>query len=562
MKCSVCGQDNPAASSFCGSCGAKFVPVAPQPNIVFDPPVQTAKSPLWIPIVAALVLLALGAGGFFWMHGRTGNTATLELGPGAVLPSQVQKGQNCSFGLIYKSSAGDAPQNTKMVVETPGGTISIPGKTEDLPVSGTKITWAYIPESVASYRYHFEATASGGTPVRYPSNASEDLQLLASEPTVQKTAEAKTSETVDELRQRLTRLERKTSGESDGNPTSASTSASPSVIEATLSGRLTESDLAGKSGWELTLMRNTIYAHHGYRFHRIELQRYFSRQAWYQPDTNEESVVQGRMTPLERYNAALIANYQRTHGLVSEIPGRVLSASESPMPARNSNAAGQRRPVICIDPGHPSDASRGTQGRRITEIRADWLVALRLKFLLESRGASVVLTKNSQEQFVTNKERAEIANRCGADLMVRLHCDDASGSGIATYFPDRSGVRGDAHGPSPEIIAESSAIAPYFHQALVRSLRGVLLDRGAHSDLLTAVGSKQGALTGSIFSKVPVVLVEMCVLTNQHDEDLIVSEQGQERIAEALYEGVRSALGVEEAGKRAGQVDIGSSLQA
>lgn len=563
MKCSACGHDNPDAASFCGSCGAKFLPTAapptapaiPYPVSVFPAQVDRAKPQPWIPIVALIVLLAAGAVGFLWWHGRVTAAATLEPHAGSAFPSQVQKGQNCSFDLTYKSVPRDVPETAKMVVETPSGTVSIPGqvKTENTPAGDTKISWIFMPLSVAAYRYHFEATSRAGEAIRYPRNPTEDLQLLSSEPTGQQTAEAKTAQTVDELRQRLAKLETKTSERAATRQPPPAITAPTEIAVNVSSGRLTDANLAGKSAWELTLMRNTIYARHGYRFHRTDLSSYFSRQSWYQPDTNDQNVVQGRMSAIERYNTDLISSYQKAHGMVGSISLEPVPSSRSShslfFPAGltfvkepYTTAAGSRRPVICIDPGHPSDASSGTHGRKITEIRADWLVALRLKSLLTARGATVVLTKQSQEQFVTNRERAEIANRCGADLMVRLHCDSASGSGISTYYPDRQGVKDGFRGPSAEVIAESAAIAPRFHHALVHALRGVLPDRGFHSDILTAIGSKQGALTGSIFSHVPVVLVEMCVLTNKHDEDFMVSPQGQERIAGALYEGIRVAL--------------------
>ena len=85
-------------------------------------------------------------------------------------------------------------------------------------------------------------------------------------------------------------------------------------------------------------------------------------------------------------------------------------------------------PVICIDPGHPSENGVGTRGKKITEVQAAWKVALILKGLLEQAGFKVVMTKSSENQHVTNKARAETANRAHAALMVRLHCDAAADS--------------------------------------------------------------------------------------------------------------------------------------
>ena len=202
------------------------------------------------------------------------------------------------------------------------------------------------------------------------------------------------------------------------------------------------------------------------------------------------------------------------------------------------------KPVICIDPGHPSEVGRGTEGRRITEIEAAWIIAQRMKTILLADGYTVVLTKSSENQFVKNRQRAETANASHAALMVRLHCDggEGIGSGLAVYAPDRQGRAADGKiGPTPEVIAASQSAAKIFYKTVADDLAGKLPARGLHSDTATRVGGLQGALTGSIYSQVPVVLVEMCVLTNSHDEAFIRSDSGQAAMAHALVDGAEQA---------------------
>jgi len=173
---------------------------------------------------------------------------------------------------------------------------------------------------------------------------------------------------------------------------------------------------------------------------------------------------------------------------------------------------------------------------------AVWDAAKKVKQLLQEQGVRVVLTKNTLEQFVRNRDRAETANRARAGLMVRLHCDALAGSGFATYYPDRQGVSGKKRGPSAAIIAASGRAARVFQASLARSLAGVLANRGLHSDTATAVGRKQGALTGSIYSEVPVLLVEICVLTNPRDEAFMSEERNRWKVAEALAQATLDAL--------------------
>ena len=96
-------------------------------------------------------------------------------------------------------------------------------------------------------------------------------------------------------------------------PTSATSSITSDETDIVSLRRLTEADLIGKSDWELTLMRNTVYAHHGYRFHRAELSSYFGGKPWYSPTINDQNTVHGLFTPLEQYNVALISAYQKSH---------------------------------------------------------------------------------------------------------------------------------------------------------------------------------------------------------------------------------------------------------
>ncbi len=199
--------------------------------------------------------------------------------------------------------------------------------------------------------------------------------------------------------------------------------------------------------------------------------------------------------------------------------------------------------TVCIDPGHASEVGVGTQGRRLTELHANWEIAVRLRDLLTQRGLRVVLTKTSEGAFVRNRRRAEIANAAKADLMVRLHCDASPRPGFAVYYPDRQGTAEGTTGPAAAVIRRTAPLARRFHDALAAGLRGGLDDQGLMSDVKTAVGGKQGALTGSIFSQVPVVLVEMATITLRHDEAFLLSESGKRRMSAALASGVLAALG-------------------
>lgn len=204
-------------------------------------------------------------------------------------------------------------------------------------------------------------------------------------------------------------------------------------------------------------------------------------------------------------------------------------------------AAGQPQ-TICIDPGHPSEVGNGSHGKKLTEIHANWLMAKALEKRLVAKGFKVVLTKHSEKEFVANKRRAEIANLSHANLLIRLHCDGSPGSGYAVYYPEAPGHDGKVIGPSESVRKRSRIAAAAFYKGFSHHPDLELLNNGLKTDRQTAVGKKNGALAGSIYSKVPVFLIEMATLTNSKDEAYLSSESGQATVADALEGGVEKAL--------------------
>lgn len=225
----------------------------------------------------------------------------------------------------------------------------------------------------------------------------------------------------------------------------------------------------------------------------------------------------------------------------SSAPSKPASKVAKTPAAAETNSPESVTTVVCIDPGHPSEVASGRNVQNGTnEAHVDWVVATKLRDALQARGYEVVLTKSSEEELVRNKDRALIANRARADLMIRLHCDASAERGFAVYYPDRPGKAKDGSvGPTRDVIEGSRRAAEAIHAGLAAGLKGVLNDNGVRTDYQTKVGRDQGgALTGSIFSEVPVVTIEMVVLSDAADAEFIKAEEGQRRMAEAIADGV------------------------
>ena len=106
--------------------------------------------------------------------------------------------------------------------------------------------------------------------------------------------------------------------------------------------------------------------------------------------------------------------------------------------------------TICIDPGHqlkgdsnteqiaPDSGSykirvsSGTSGvaTKKPEYELNLEASLKLKHILESRGYKVLMTRESHDVNISNKERAIFANQNNADMVVRIHADGSNDSGI------------------------------------------------------------------------------------------------------------------------------------
>ncbi|MCH8507040.1 MAG: YARHG domain-containing protein [Ectothiorhodospiraceae bacterium] len=79
--------------------------------------------------------------------------------------------------------------------------------------------------------------------------------------------------------------------------------------------RLSRTELSQKSKRELDLIRNEIFARHGYIFQMSKYRDYFNGQPWYSPRyTCREFKDKSPLTDVQNYNVALIRRYQQEMG--------------------------------------------------------------------------------------------------------------------------------------------------------------------------------------------------------------------------------------------------------
>lgn len=201
--------------------------------------------------------------------------------------------------------------------------------------------------------------------------------------------------------------------------------------------------------------------------------------------------------------------------------------------------------IVCIDPGHPSETSAGADANGLSENTLNWNVAVRLANKLNKAGILWVITKSRVNQKVTNRRRAEIANgdnpyKTACAAFIRLHCDEGSGRGWTWYYPDRSATKQGVTGPPRAVQQWSRSLAYTMNEAMKPVLKNDLRSNPIKTDAATGVGGKQGGvLTGSIFSRVPTALIEMCFINQKSDARFIGSAKGQDKMADALLAGIK-----------------------
>jgi N-acetylmuramoyl-L-alanine amidase len=212
---------------------------------------------------------------------------------------------------------------------------------------------------------------------------------------------------------------------------------------------------------------------------------------------------------------------------------------------------------IVLDPGHGGH-DPGVHGNGVNESELVLDVSLRLKKLLESQpGMDVVMTRDT-DIFIPLEQRTAIANREGADLFLSIHANasrNLKARGVETYFlnfaanPEAEAVAARENSASgqtmhrlPDIVRaialnnkidESRDFADVVQKSMVRTLstkNRELQDRGV----------KQAPFVVLIGASMPSILAEISFISNPQEEKQLKTPEYRQRIAESLFEGVRS----------------------
>ena len=185
---------------------------------------------------------------------------------------------------------------------------------------------------------------------------------------------------------------------------------------------------------------------------------------------------------------------------------------------------GSDRPVICIDPGH-GGKDPGAVGHGVREKDVVLEVAIELGMLLEHAGCDVMLTR-IDDVFLELGDRADIANRLGADAFISVHANastSAQAEGIETFH-----FRGSRRG---------QALASAVQSALVTAF---CPPNGRHKSR----GVKDAGFAVLRQTEMPSALVECEFVSHPEQARFLADAKNQRALAVAIARGVLGYLRV------------------
>lgn len=213
-----------------------------------------------------------------------------------------------------------------------------------------------------------------------------------------------------------------------------------------------------------------------------------------------------------------------------------------------SNPTHSGRKVICIDAGHqargnsalePNGPGSSTMKAKVTtgatgcvtgktESQINLEVALKLQQALQNQGYTVIMCRTSQNVDLSNAQRANIANEANANVFIRLHCDSSESSsptGTLTLAPSTSN----------KYCASIASPSQSLSKSIVNNICKVT---GSRNRGVSIVDN----MTGLNWSKVPVTIIEMGFLSNPQEDQLLSSNDYQNKIVQGIVNGIGEYL--------------------
>jgi len=219
------------------------------------------------------------------------------------------------------------------------------------------------------------------------------------------------------------------------------------------------------------------------------------------------------------------------------------------------------RIVIAIDPGHGGDdpgahGPHGTEEKKVT-----FAMAKKLEALINAQPGMKAVMVRKGDYYVGLRDRMKIARTAKADLFVSIHADafqDSEVKGASVYTLSTSGASSEA----ARWLADSANASDLVGVSLNDKedvLASVLLDLSQTATQEASVNVANHVLksfdnisqlhkdsvqkAGFLVLKspdIPSILVETAFISNASEEQNLLSDQYQSKVASAIFKGVLS----------------------
>lgn len=210
--------------------------------------------------------------------------------------------------------------------------------------------------------------------------------------------------------------------------------------------------------------------------------------------------------------------------------------------ADGSAAAGGR--VVAIDAGHQAKGNSekepigpgsstmkakvaaGAEGisTKLPEYKLTLSVSQKLRRILEERGYKVIMIRESNDVNLSNAERAEIANKSGASIFVRVHANSLDNNSVhgtlSMCQTAKNPYNGNLHAKSYSL---SKKITDYVCAATGFKNRGV---------------QETDSMSGINWCTIPVTIIEMGFMSNPEEDQKMAQDDYQELIAAGIANGI------------------------
>ncbi len=200
--------------------------------------------------------------------------------------------------------------------------------------------------------------------------------------------------------------------------------------------------------------------------------------------------------------------------------------------------------VIGINPGHQTRTIKkkyplapgskkkaygckvGAGGRwtHIPEYEVVLQIGLKLQKLLTDAGATVVMTRTTNDVYLTNIQRAQILNQAGVDVALQLHCN--------------SNKNKSHHGCSGFVRTTGGWY--YQSRAIARSLVNHIC---AQTGMTNKGVKKYNGYMSLNWTTTPSVLLEMGHLSNRTEDYLLSTDEFRQQIAQGIFDGLCEYFG-------------------